>query len=104
MKEIWESEREQKNIQEMAGFFKLLSTPSRIQLLLLLINRESGVTELADKMKVTQSSVSHQLNLLKLNRLVTSRREGRKILYMLCDEKTKQILLSWATKVYRKIE
>ena len=55
-----------KRIEEMADFFKILSTPSRIQLLLILLEKESSVTELAEEMGVTQSAVSHQLNILRI--------------------------------------
>lgn len=60
-----------KRIEEMADFFKILSTPSRIQLLLILLEKESSVTELAEEMGVTQSAVSHQLNILRINNIVT---------------------------------
>lgn len=52
-------EREQRRIEKIADFFQILSTPSRIQILLLLLEREKSVTELSVEMNVTQSSISH---------------------------------------------
>lgn len=82
-----------KKIEKMADFFKILSTPSRIQLLFLLLEKESSVTELAEEMGVTQSSVSHQLNILRLNNIVTCRREGKQIFYILSDSWMRRLLL-----------
>ena len=81
-----------KQIEKMADFFKILSTPSRIQLLLILLEKESDVTELAEEMGVTQSSVSHQLNILRNNSIVTCRREGKQIFYILSDPDMRKLL------------
>lgn len=81
-----------KRIEEMADFFKILSTPSRIQLLLILVEKESSVTELAEEMGVTQSAVSHQLNILRINNIVTCRREGKQIFYILSDPEMSRLL------------
>lgn len=81
-----------KRIEEMADFFKILSTPSRIQLLLILLEKESNVTELAEEMGVTQSAVSRQLNILRINNIVTCRREGKQIFYILSDPEMRRLL------------
>lgn len=81
-----------KRIEEMADFFKILSTPSRIQLLLILLEKESSVTELAEEMGVTQSAVSNQLNILRINNIVTCRREGKQIFYILSDPEMSRLL------------
>lgn len=81
-----------KQIEKMADFFKILSTPSRIQLLLILLEKESNVTELAEEMGVTQSSVSHQLNILRNNSIVTCRREGKQIFYILSVPDMRKLL------------
>ena len=81
-----------KQIEKMADFFKILSTPSRIQLLLILLEKESNVTELAEEMGVTQSSVSHQLNILRNNSIVTCRREGKQFFYILSDPDMRKLL------------
>ena len=85
-------EREQRRIEKIADFFQILSTPSRIQILLLLLEREKSVTELSVEMNVTQSSISHQRNLLKKYHLVSCRREGRMIVYQICDKTIEPML------------
>lgn len=78
--------------EEIAEFFKILSTPSRIQLLFLLLEKESSVTELANEMGVTQSAVSHQLNILKNSGIVTGKRQGKQIFYILSNSDMRKLL------------
>ena len=44
-----------------------------------------SVRDIAQKLEMTQSAISHQLRILKQSRLVTSRREGKTIFYSLAD-------------------
>ena len=76
----------------LSELFKLLADPTRIRLLLLLFDRELCVGELADRLGMTQSAVSHQLRLLKVKKLVRSRREGKQIYYALADEHVRELV------------
>ena len=56
----------QKELQDselyfLAEFFKALGTPTRLRLLFFLMEGEACVSELADRLQISQSSVSHQL-------------------------------------------
>ena len=44
------------------------------------------VCDLAEALGMTQSAISHQLRILKQNKLVKNRREGKSIFYSLADE------------------
>ncbi|SHG90085.1 ArsR/SmtB family transcription factor [Virgibacillus chiguensis] len=55
--------------------FKALSDPTRIKILHLLFHKECSVNEIAERLKMHQSSISHQLKYLKQLRLVKNRRE-----------------------------
>ena len=46
---------------------------------------EVCVCDLAKALNMTQSAISHQLRILKQNKLVKSRREGKSIFYSLAD-------------------
>ncbi|HLT56920.1 MAG TPA: metalloregulator ArsR/SmtB family transcription factor [Bacillota bacterium] len=61
--------------------FKALGDPTRIRILHLLSNRECSVNEIAETLGLKQSTVSHQLRLLKSLRLVKYRREGTTLFY-----------------------
>ena len=76
----------QDEASELATLFKTLGDPTRIGILFLLAQREHCVNELAENSNVSLSAISHQLRLLKANRLIKNRREGRNIIYSLDDE------------------
>ncbi|WP_328700991.1 ArsR/SmtB family transcription factor [Aquibacillus kalidii] len=66
--------------------FKALSDPTRIRILHLLFTKEFSVNEIAECLKLRQSTVSHQLRFLKNLRLVKYRREGTTLYYSHDDE------------------
>ena len=76
----------------LTEFFKMLGNPARIRILLLLMEQDANVSVLAEQLGMTQSAVSHQLNLLKSNKLVRRRRDGKMIFYTLVDEHVQMIL------------
>ncbi len=71
--------------QQMADFFGTLADPSRLRLLSALAQQELCVCDLASVVKMGESAVSHQLRVLRSQRLVNYRREGRNIYYSLAD-------------------
>lgn len=72
-------------IEEMGQRFKTLSEPSRLKILLALSLGELCVDHIVEAVGGNQSAVSHQLKTLKDNRIVKSRRDGKKILYSVSD-------------------
>ncbi len=73
-------------ISVMAARFKAISEPSRLKILLALSAGELCVEHITKAVGGGQSAVSHQLNTLKLNKIVKSRREGKNILYSVDDD------------------
>ena len=76
----------------LTEFFKMLGNPTRIRILLLLMEQDANVSDLAEQLGMTQSAVSHQLNLLKSNKLVRRRRDGKMIFYALVDEHVQMVI------------
>ncbi|QQK77943.1 winged helix-turn-helix transcriptional regulator [Salicibibacter cibarius] len=72
--------------------FKALSDPTRIRILHLLSIKECSVNTIAERLSLSQSTVSHQLRLLKNIRLVTSRREGTSVYYSPDDRHVLEVL------------
>ncbi|MDQ0219920.1 DNA-binding transcriptional ArsR family regulator [Peribacillus cavernae] len=72
--------------------FKALSDPTRLRILHLLFGGEYSVNEIAEKLSLLQSTVSHQLRFLKNLRLVKFRREGTSLYYSHDDEHVMDIL------------
>ncbi|MEX1377108.1 MAG: metalloregulator ArsR/SmtB family transcription factor [Eubacteriales bacterium] len=77
---------------ELSEFYKMVGDSNRIRLLYLLIDKEICVHHLAEQLGMSQSAVSHQLRLLRQQRLVKYTKDGKKIYYSLDDEHVKTIL------------
>lgn len=70
----------------LADFFKVFGDSSRLTLLHFLSEAELCVADLASLAGMTQSAVSHQLKILRLSRLVKTRKEGTIVYYSLDDD------------------
>ena len=73
-------------ILDMADIFKLLGEPTRLKIVLSLMNSELCVCDLAAAIESNVSTVSHQLRLLRNARLVKYRKEGKMVFYSTDDE------------------
>lgn len=80
------------DIVDISEIFKLLGDPSRMRILSALRIKELCVGDLSALMEISQSGVSHQLRLLKKNRIVKTRRDGKLIYYMLNDQHIENII------------
>jgi DNA-binding transcriptional ArsR family regulator len=73
-------------IRRVAELLKQVSDPTRLQVLMLLSEKERNVTELcADLGTQSQPAVSHHLALLRHGRLIEPRRSGKHNFYGLTD-------------------
>ena len=79
-------------IESICNIFRMLGEPSRLKLVLALLEGEVCVYHLTERCGGTQSGTSHQLRILKDNKVVKSRREGQNVLYSIADEHIKSIL------------
>lgn len=79
-------------IYGLAELFKIFGDPTRIRILYVMLDTERCVNDIAGVLEMSQSSVSHQLRILKTSKLVKSRREGKSIFYSLDDEHVRSIL------------
>ncbi len=76
----------QEDINQMADIFKALSDPSRLKIVLALLNQEHCVCDIAVICSQTDSAISHQLRILRTLKIVKNRREGKIIYYSLNDD------------------
>lgn len=72
-------------LERLTDIFRVLGDPTRLRMLDALSRGESCVGDLAARLGLTESAVSHQLRLLRTARLVRARRDGRMIFYSLHD-------------------
>lgn len=80
------SELDELTIDRISRVFQTISYPTRIQILYLLREKPLPVSEVAASLDMEQSTVSHQLRILKDDDLVRSTRQGKSIIYAIADE------------------
>lgn len=79
-------------LYDLAELFKVFGDSTRIRILYVLFETEMCVYDLSKILNVTQSAISHQLRVLKQNKLVKFRRKGKNIFYSLADEHVRTII------------
>ena len=85
-------EKMARNAMRASNFLKAISHEGRLMILCHLASGEKSVTELEDLISARQAAVSQQLSRLRLEGLVTPRREGKTIYYRLTDERPQKIM------------
>jgi ArsR family transcriptional regulator len=76
---------DQEICKRTAAIFRAMGDASRLQLLALLAKREMCVTELTGRLSDNLPAISQRLKLLRAERLVSTRRQGKHIYYSLAD-------------------
>ena len=83
----------EKNLRELADFFSMFSDPTRLKIISALSMSEMCVSDIANVLKLNQTTVSHQLKTLKSLGMVKYRRDGKIIYYSLIDKLINDCLL-----------
>ena len=92
VKIVNETMPEETELYDLAELFKVFGDSTRIRILFVLFEAEVCVCDLAQVLNMTQSAISHQLKILKQNKLVKNRREGKSIFYSLADDHVRSII------------
>jgi DNA-binding transcriptional ArsR family regulator len=82
----------EEELYDLAELFKVFGDSTRIKILYVLVESDMSVGDIAQALNMTQSSISHQLRVLKQSRLVRFRREGKNIVYSLADDHVHTIM------------
>ncbi len=72
-------------LESVSALFRAIGEPARMRLLVALSGGEHCVTDLAERLAEPLPAVSHRLRLLRAERLVVRRRDGRHVYYALAD-------------------
>ena len=78
--------------RDAADFLKALAHEGRLMILCHLVKGEKSVTELENLLSSRQAAVSQQLARLRIEGIVTFRREGKAIYYSIKDETAKKVI------------
>ncbi|WP_439154179.1 ArsR/SmtB family transcription factor [Yoonia sp.] len=80
------------NATAATNYLKAISHEGRLMILCHLATGEKSVTELEELLSARQAAVSQQLGRLRMEGLVTPRREGKTIYYSLADDRSQRII------------
>jgi DNA-binding transcriptional ArsR family regulator len=73
-------------VHELAEMFRLMSDPSRLRIVLSCLAEKVSVGDMAQRLNLSPSLVSHHLRLLRAARLLQADRQGRQVFYQVTDE------------------
>ena len=89
-------------VLSLAELFKALGDPTRVKILSCLQVSDMCVGEIADKLGMSTSAISHQLRVLKAIKLVKGTKEGKEVHYSLDDDHVTLIMQCGLTHVNEK--
>jgi len=86
VKKVLQDLPDEDTLYDLAELFKVFGDSTRIRILFALFESELCVCDISETLGMTQSAVSHQLQILRQSKLVKSRREGKSMFYSLADQ------------------
>ena len=79
-------------VVELAEMFRLMSDPTRLRIILACLDAPAAVGEIAERLGISASLVSHHLRLLRAARLLGAERRGRQVFYVVGDMHIRSML------------
>ncbi|WP_407275173.1 ArsR/SmtB family transcription factor [Halothiobacillus sp. DCM-1] len=79
-------------IVQLVDVFRLLGDATRLKIVLTCLESPVAVGEIAGRLQVSASLVSHHLRLLRAARLVASERQGKLVYYRAADQHVVDLL------------
>jgi DNA-binding transcriptional ArsR family regulator len=86
-------------IVELADMFRLMSDPTRLRIILACLTEPASVGDMASRLQLSPSLVSHHLRLLRAARLLQADRQGRQVFYVVGDRHISSMLADMADHV-----
>ena len=71
------------SLNNLCTLFHLLSDKTRLQIVMMLAEGERDVTSLCKELHLAQPTVTHHLGLLRMNRVIMNKRQGKRVIYTL---------------------
>ena len=97
-----ESMPQEKQIDALSAFFKMMGDPTRIKMMYIMSQGELCVQDIASALGMTKSAISHQLSGLKDSKIVKSRRDGKNVFYSIDDDHVQAVLSIAMTHIQHK--
>ena len=78
---------------QLAEMFRLMGDPTRLRIILGCLSGPSSVGDIAERLGLSSSLVSHHLRLLRAARVMRGRRHGKQVHYGVADEHISRVFL-----------
>lgn len=89
----WPREPQGRELENLTQLFKVLGDPSRMKVLFQIGSSEACVTEVAARLNMSESAVSHHIQILQHERFgFAGARSGKAIYYVLKDDHVRSII------------
>jgi len=83
----------------LADLFRLLGDPTRLKIVVSCLRTPLAVSDIADKLGLSVSLVSHHLRLLRGARLVRADRQGKQVYYQADDLHVRRMVEDMVTHI-----
>jgi DNA-binding transcriptional ArsR family regulator len=77
---------------QLADLFRLLGDASRLRIVITCLGTPVTVGDIAERLSLSPSLVSHHLRLLRAARVVRPTRQGRHVFYVAADEHIRRVI------------
>ncbi len=74
------------SLAQLADLFRLMGDPSRLSIILSCLAEPISVGNIAERLDLSPSLVSHHLRLLRAARVLKAERRGKQMFYSACDD------------------
>ena len=83
----------------LAEMFRLMGDPSRLKIIVACLEEPVCVSDIAARLKLSPSLVSHHLRLLRAARVLRAERQGKQVFYVAADEHIQCVILDMTAHV-----
>ena len=80
------------SVAELADLFRLLGDATRLRIVLACLDAPLAVNDIANRLELSSSLVSHHLRLLRAARIVKADRQGKQVFYAAADQHISGVL------------
>ena len=80
-------------VSQLAEMFRLMGDPTRLRIILGCLSGPISVGDMAQRLGLSSSLVSHHLRLLRAARVMRGRRRGKQVYYGVADEHISRVFL-----------
>jgi ArsR family transcriptional regulator len=94
----------QDQVVELAEMFRMIGDPTRLGIVLICMDAPISVGDIASRLELSQSLVSHHLRLLRAARLLRAERRGKQVFYSAVDDHVRSVLADMVDHVAETVD